>query len=123
MVSVAEVKRNLKVNLEDLIAALDNGFDELRYFLDLEMGEVVMVTAETYQHLEIQLEKTQAETIEAVNGAVRNDDGSDREKDELYSAALVEFGYGSRFIRIPRADSRTGYEDVEAFIENVSHPL
>jgi len=118
---MSEAKRSLKVNLDDLTDAFESGFDGLGYFLDLETGEVVLVTDETRQQLEALLEATEAETIEAVNEAIRNDDVPDWQKDELYSAALVEFGFGSRFIRIPQADSRAGFEDMEAFIETVSH--
>lgn len=119
---MSDAKRSLKVNLEELMEALDNGFDALRYFLDLETGEVGLITEEIYRQLERLLEMTEAETIEVANEAIRNGAVPDGEKEELYTAALVEFGYGSRFIRIPQAASRAGYEDMEAFIETVSVP-
>jgi len=40
----------------------------------------------------------------------------------LYEADAVEEGFGVRFIRLPDADSREGYEDMEAFIETVANP-
>jgi GrpB-like predicted nucleotidyltransferase (UPF0157 family) len=46
----------------------------------------------------------------------------DWQKELLRDAALVEFGFNSRFIEIPQADSREGYEDMEAFIETVAQP-
>ena len=61
-----EDKRSLKVNLEDLAAAFDSSFDEVWHYLDLETGEVVMVTGDARRQLEALLEATDAETIEAV---------------------------------------------------------
>jgi hypothetical protein len=39
-------KKTLRINLEDLYLAMDNNFYELEYYLDLESGEVIMVSAE-----------------------------------------------------------------------------
>lgn len=64
---------------------------------------------------------TEAETIEVVNGAIQNADVPDWQKEALYSATLVEFSFGNRFVRVPQADSGAGYEDMAAFIETVSH--
>jgi hypothetical protein len=113
-------KRSLRVNLEDLKGAFDSAFDEMGHYLDLETGDVILITEEDRRQLEALLEATDAETIEAVNEAIQNDDIPEGEKDSLYNAAQVEFGYNSRFIEIPQADSQPGYEDMEAFIEMVS---
>lgn len=115
-----DAKRSLKVNLEDLKGAFDNGFDELSYYLDLETGKVIMVNDETRQQLKELLETTEAETIDAADKVIQEADTMDWEKDLLSLAASVEFGDDSRFIEIPPADSRDGYEDMEAFIETVS---
>src|SRR5262249_39718314 len=40
----------------------------------------------------------------------------------LLEADAVEQGYGTRFLAVPEADSRAGYEDMEAFIETVAGP-
>jgi hypothetical protein len=115
--SLSEHKRNLKVNLDDLKFAFDSGFAETYYYLDLATGEVVEVPAETREQLEALLETTEAETIEVINEAIQNEDLPDWQKEILHSAALVEFAYNDRFIRIPQANSWEGYEDMEAFIE------
>src|SRR5438876_961052 len=117
--SMSEHKRDLKVNLEDLKMAFDTSFAETWYYLDLATGEVVVVTAETRGQLEALFETTEAETIEAIGEAIQQEDLPDWQKEELHSAALVEFGYNSRFVEIPQADSQEGYEDMEAFIETV----
>ena len=72
-----EDKRSLEVNLEDLAAAFDSSFDEVWHYLDLETGEVVMVTGDARQQLEALLEATDAETIEAVQEAIQNEDLAD----------------------------------------------
>src|SRR5258706_5256862 len=113
--------RSLKVNFEDLKEAFNSVFDDTWHYLDLETGEVVLATGDTHRRLEALLETTDAETIETINEAIQNEEVPDWQKDSLYSAALVEFGYNSRFIEIPQADSRASYEDLEAFIERVSH--
>jgi hypothetical protein len=118
--SMNKDKRSLKVNLEDLAAAFDSGFDEVWHYLDLETGEVVMVTGDTRQQLGELLEATDAETIEAVNETIQKEELADWEKDVLYTAALVEKGDGSRFVEIPKVDSWEGHEDMAAFIETVS---
>ncbi len=116
-----EDKRRLKINLEDLTDAFDSAFDKMWHYLDLETGEVVLVTEDDRRQLEALLEDTDAETIEAIHEAIQNEAIPDEEKDALYTVALVEDGYNSRFIEIPQADSRQGYEDMEAFIETVSN--
>jgi hypothetical protein len=114
-------KHNLKVNLEDLKDAFNSAFGEKWHYLDLETGEVVLVTSDTRRQLEAILEITGAENVEAINEAIQNEDIPAWQKDSLYSAAQVEFGYNSHFIEIPQADSRQGYENMEAFIETVSN--
>ena len=106
---MSEHKRDLKVNLEDLKMAFDTSFAETWYYLDLATGEVVVVTEETRGQLEALFETTEAETIEAIGEAIQQEDLPDWQKEELHSAALVEFGYNSRFVEIPQADSQEGY--------------
>jgi hypothetical protein len=116
-----EDKHNLKVDLEDLKDAFNSAFDEMQHYLDLETGEVILVTSDTRRQLEALLETTEAEAVETINEAIQNENIPDWQKDSLYSAAQVEFGFNSRFIEIPQADSRQGYEDMEIFIETVSN--
>ncbi len=116
-----ENKLNLKVNLEDLKDAFSSAFDEMRHYFDLETGEVILVTSDTRHQLEALLETTESETVEAVNEAIQSENIPGWQKDFLYSAVLVEFGFNSRFIEIPQTDSRQGYEDMEFFIETVTN--
>ena len=46
-----EDKRHLKVNLEDLKDAFDGAFDEMWHYLDLETGDVILVTEDDRRNL------------------------------------------------------------------------
>jgi hypothetical protein len=112
--------RELKVNLKDLADAFDNGFDEITYYLDLETGEVLMVTEES-RHLLTELsEVEQAETLEAALEAIRSADIPQWEMDGVCAAAVVEWADEGRFLEIPRIESWEGYQDMEAFIATVA---
>jgi Uncharacterised protein family (UPF0158) len=112
--------RRLKVDLDEVKYAMDSAFDSISNYLDLETGEVVSVTDETRQQLEALFEMTAAETLEAIQEAIQGEQVPDWQKALLHDAALVEFGFNTRFVEIPPADSRAGYDDMEAFIETVS---
>jgi hypothetical protein len=86
--------RKLKIDLGELEAALDNAFPEHRYFLDLETGEVVLITDDTSR----QLEELYAELPEDadVAEAVRQLELHDWQKEELLLADQVETGYATR---------------------------
>ncbi len=89
--------RNLKVNLEDLTLAFDSSFDDTSNYLDLTTGEVVAVTDEIRHQLEEILEDTGAETLEAVNEAIRNEAGPEWLQQALQEAALVEFEFNTLY--------------------------
>ena len=112
--------RELKVNLKDLADAFDNGFDEVAYYLDLDTGEVVMVTDDARRQLEELPGVQDAETVEAVLDAIRGADIPQWEMDGVQAAAAVEWADDDRFLEIPRVESWEGYQDMEAFIETVS---
>ncbi len=95
--------RKLKINWMELDAAFQDSSWETRHFLDLETGEVVMITDEMARYLE------QPPEYEL----------SDWMKLALEEAEQVEKGHGTRYIRIPQADSREGYRDMENFIDTV----
>src|SRR5215471_5875143 len=117
---MSDGKRQVKVDLEDLKFAFESQFTEARQYLDLESGEVVLISDETRRQLEALLDDADLDSIETVETAIQAEDLPAWQKDALYSAALVEFGDTSRFIAIPEADSRAGYEDMLAFIDTVS---
>ena len=95
--------RRLEVNWMELDAAFQSGSWEIRYFLDLETGEVVLVTDEAARYLEEPLDDELPDWMRGMVELVRK----------------VEEGYGKRYIRIPAADSHEDYRDMERFISTV----
>jgi hypothetical protein len=98
--------RKLKIDWMELEAAFQTssgGLVEMYHYLDLETGEVVMVTSEVTRYLE----------------EPPDEDLADWMRHELQIAEQVEEGYGTRYIRIPEEDSHEGYRDMERFISTV----
>jgi len=91
--------RRLEINWMELDAAFQSGLWEMRYFLDLETGEVVLVTDEAARYLEELLD----------------DELPGWMQDMVELARKIEGGYGKRYIRIPKADSHEDYRDMERF--------
>jgi hypothetical protein len=97
--------RKLKVNWMELDAAFQDSSWETRHFLDLETGEVVMITDEIARYAE---EPPDYELSDWMKVAVEE-------------AEQVEKEYGTRYIRIPQADPRDSYRDMERFIATVGN--
>lgn len=95
--------RKLEINWMELDAAFQSGSWEMRFYLDVETGKVVMVTDEIARYLE---DPPDYEL-------------SDWMQEALQVAEQVEEGYGTRYIQVPQADSREGYRDMERFISTV----
>lgn len=115
-------KRKLKIDMNELELAFDNPSFELSYYLDLETGEVLLVTDETRRMLERIYEELPEETNEEsgeFEAIVSQRDLPDWIKEALVTADMVESGFGDRFIAIPRTESGTGYGDMEDFIDTV----
>jgi len=120
-----EPKRKLKVNMIELEAAFEHHDEfELSYCLDLEMGEVVMITREDGSNLEdVRETYVDTETVEVDWANVLPQlDLPYWQKDSLVITDQVETGFGKRFIRIPHVESREGYEDMADFIDTVTNP-
>ena len=125
-------KRKLKVDLEELAMAMDDHTGEADYYLDLETGQVAMVTGETRQALEEIMEELgdegsldDAAVEEAIAGSDHAENRTadfpraDWEQDVLREAHWVDAGLGERYLRIETAESSEGYEDMESFIATV----
>lgn len=122
--------RKLQVDIGELAMAFEDASLEHSYYLDLETGQVVWVSQETYSLLESIYEesydpesKEQAELATVLQDhdlATHPRKGvADWQKEELLEADQVEQFYGSRYIRVPEADSHEGYRDMERFIYTV----
>jgi hypothetical protein len=98
--------RKLEIDWMELDAAFQTssgGLVEMYHYLDLETGEVVMVTDEVTRYLEEPPDRELPEWMQEV----------------LELAEQIEEGYGTRYVRIPGADSREDYGDMERFISTV----
>ena len=118
------VKRKLKVDMDGLEMAFDNSSYELSYYLDLQTGEVALVTDETRRRLNSIYEglpEGAGEETGEFEAIVNQRDFPDWIKEALIEADIVHTGFGDRFIEIPHAESSDGYSDMEEFIETVSN--
>lgn len=98
--------RKLKIDWTELNAAFQTSSWEMHHYLDLETGEVVMVTDEANRYLEESLDEELPDWMQEM----------------IKEAQQVEEGYGTRYIKIPQADSHEGYRDMEHFIGTVRDP-
>lgn len=116
-------KRQLKVNLSDLETGFDNSTWELAYHLDLETGEVVLVTDEVRSDLELIYNEIEdvddTERSSAFHEALARSALPEWEREAVLEADQIEESGSSRYLQLPRFDSRAGYRDMEDFIETV----
>jgi predicted nucleotidyltransferase len=114
--------RKLKVDLAELTVVFDSAWGEMSHYLDLETGQVIMVSSETRRQLEAIYEEAydpaEKENF-ALNVVLQQTNLSEWEKEALLEAGRVEAGYGTRYIAVPEADSGEGYRDMEDFIATV----
>ncbi|HYN88430.1 MAG TPA: UPF0158 family protein, partial [Ardenticatenaceae bacterium] len=85
-------------------------------------GDVVMVTDDDRRQLEEIYEEILDEDGNermSLAEALAERDLPEWEQKSLVEADAVERESGTRFIAVPRADSREGYRDMQAFIETV----
>lgn len=114
--------RKPKFNLEELAFAFENTGYEHQHFLDLETGDIVMVTDETRRELEDIYKELSREGDEETSRFVQSLEKRDlhsSEKDALLLADQVERGFDTRYIRVPTIDSHAAYGDMEEFIDTV----
>jgi len=83
-------RRKVRVDLQELRFALEDASYEHRYFLDTETGEVIFAS-EMFDDEETQRQLTEIDEAEP-----------------------------GRYLQVPRADSREGYDDMQDFIATVS---
>jgi hypothetical protein len=115
-------RRKLRIDLDDLEVAFDDGSPEMAWYLSLETGQVIMVTDETRTELERILKEAAGagdERPAAFADALARRNLPEWMQESVQEAADVEGGYPDRYIAVPRAESRDGYGDMEEFIETV----
>jgi hypothetical protein len=116
------MKRRLSVDLEELEMALQTDSYEMRHYLDLETGEILLIMDESSRELEriygdiYDEEGNRTVTLEAY---LEERDDPDWQKERLLDADRVEQGYRTRYIRIEKDDPHADYTDMERFIPTV----
>jgi hypothetical protein len=117
--------RRLTIDVSELTEALDNSSWEAHYFLDRETGRVILISADTHRQYDAVCADIghvpAAEWPAAFEAALQAADLADWEVPLVRDVDQVETGSAERFIQVPRADSREGYQDMEAFIATVSN--
>lgn len=101
--------RKLKISWGDLEEAFQNGSNEITYRLDLQTGKV-------------KFEVDDPDNQDALDWEASGEDTDSDDEAQATLAEQLDEGLNSRFIEIPRSDSREGYQDMEAFIETVRNP-
>jgi hypothetical protein len=114
--------RKLKLNLVDLADAFESESGETKFYFDLETGAVTPIDEDTRTELNA-LYRAIGDELDADGGlfaaALQAANLPDWQKMVIQQADLVECNIGTRFAAVPQTDSRTGYHDMEAFIETV----
>jgi hypothetical protein len=116
------MKRKLEIDQGALAMAFEDASWERRHYLDTETGQLVWISDEASSRLERLYEEVyDPDSQEPVDLAevLQDYDLPDWQKEELLEADRVESGYGTRYIRVPRADSHEGYRDMQDFIYTV----
>jgi uncharacterized protein UPF0158 len=121
-------RRRVRIDLADLAEAFDDASWEVSTFLDLDTGNVIRITAEARAELEALYAELPEEPADeghyrvAFAAALERREPPGWMRELLLEADAVEGGLGTRFLRVPDADSREGYGEMQAFIETVSSP-
>ncbi len=118
-----EPKRKLKIDMRELEDAFDHQ-DQIKYYLDLETGEVLMVTDEDRYLMDRMSEEYWNSETDEIDWARAMADGElqDWQKEDLEKLNRIEEGFGTRYIEIPQEDSYAGYNEMVEFIQTVTNP-
>ena len=103
----------LKVSLSDVVDAFESSFPEMSHYLDLESGEVIVVTGEMRGDYEQMVSDAEAEGQDFATALAARDLKA-WEKEELALVDRAEEGFGDTVILIPNDESSDAFEDMEA---------
>ena len=113
-------KRKVKVNLHELSAAIETKMMGVDNYLDLETGQVVMVTDEARMDLEDIYDeiydKKGNRVVSLEEHLQQRDDLQEWYKETLITADLVKLHYRERFVAIDPGEPYSDYHDMERFI-------
>ncbi len=114
--------KNPAINWTELEEAFDNSSYEFDYYLDTETGQVLVVTDETRMQLETVFQQYgnvgEGEVFDLA--AVLPQTGlHDWQQHDVLVANQIEADFGSRYLAVPRRESRESYQIMRDFIVTV----
>ena len=119
--------KRLPIHLDELAYALhDSDQFGAAHYLDLNTGEIIMLTEEMRAEankintfIEADVENCEA----AFEEALAQNAQPDWMMDGIRLASAMESGYGIRYIAVPPVDSHEAYEDMADFIVTITNRL
>ena len=114
------MSRRLRINLTDLESAFENSVAECDWFLDLESGDVIMLTYEMATTYSTLIEEAEESGIDFAQ-ALEQSDLADWMKEAVAQADRVEQGFGSTVIGVESDDSSAAFQDMEDFAGSVTN--
>lgn len=120
----AMTERRLSIKFDDLEMAFDDASGAARYYLDLETGQVVLITDEIRDELETiyrELDDERSAEDDLFAAALEQHHLPEWSREMVAEAHQVEQGYSTRYIAVPTADSHEGYRAMEDFIDTVAN--
>ena len=116
------MKRKVRVDLDELAIALDTDSPELRYYLDLETGEILAIMEEMDWRLEeiyAEIYDEDGNRVVTLEEYLQQQDDPDWQKEMILDADRVEQGFGTRYLWVEQGDPYGDYRDIERFIGTV----
>lgn len=113
--------RQLKIDLAELEFAFESSSEMISNYLDLDTGELIMVSDDELSLLESIIETSSDEPSQPVDwqSVFEDEHVPEWQRERLMKAYQVETGLGERFISIAGDSSHEGYQDMKAFIVTI----
>jgi hypothetical protein len=114
--------RTAPVDLTELIDAYGAGSDAVEFYLDLETGAVIPVTAEVRAELALLDDEAAAGDAAGPSLGERIDRRQlpDWLREAVLEAIQIEALFGERYVRVPGAEASDDYRAMANFIETVA---
>jgi hypothetical protein len=120
------MRRRIRVDLAELETALDYDSCEMRHYLDLESGEILVVTAEIAHALDEiydHLYDDRGVRVTSLEDHLRQMRIPRWQKAMLLRADRIEWGYGERYIRVRWGAPPDEVAVMRRFLVTVADPL
>lgn len=114
--------KQLAIDWGDLALAFDSSLGQMSHYLDMETGQVLVVTDEARRAMEqiyeAQYDPDNPDAFD-LELALSQSDFHSWQKDEVRTADFVEMHFGSRVISIPQSTSYEAYAQMQDFIATI----